>query len=142
MKYGKGPRGLIGIALQQLSVKKWGDSLHVSPQILKDLDEMHGGIQKEVTVHKEEKPGRVKSDRKKVRAKLERCIDSFDIKSHPTEIVNISSGAVNKDPSVNVENYLPLGCQKLTIFIDVLPERFKNLITKKVAITKKDKKGV
>ena len=63
MKYGKGPRGLIGITLQQRSVKKWAYSLHISTQVLKDLDEMRGGIQKEVTVHKEEKPGTGMSDR-------------------------------------------------------------------------------
>lgn len=49
MKYGKGPRGLIGIMLQKHSVKQWTCSLHISTQILKDSDEMCGGIQKEVT---------------------------------------------------------------------------------------------
>ena len=37
MKHGKGLRVLIGIKLQQRSVKKWAYSLHVSTQILKDL---------------------------------------------------------------------------------------------------------
>ena len=48
---------------------------------------MRGVIQKKITVHKEEKPGSVKSDKagyNKRRPKLERCTDPFDTKSHPT----------------------------------------------------------
>ena len=44
------------------------------------------------TVHKEEKPGHVKKDCgdcKKLCAKLKRCIDPFDTKSYPTELINI-----------------------------------------------------
>lgn len=85
---------------------------------------MGDGLQKEVVVYKDEKPGRVKSDREdreKFRAKLERCIDLFDTKSHTIKIANISSGAVNKDTSVNKENYFSLGCQQLTTFVDDLP---------------------
>ena len=46
-----------------------------------------------VTVHKEKKPGHVKSNRadcKNLHAKLERCIDPLVTRSDPTEIVNIS----------------------------------------------------
>ena len=98
---------------------------------------MHGGIQTKVTVHKEEKPAHVKSDRagcKNLHAKLERCIDPLVTRSDPTEMANISSGAVNKDPSVNCENSSFFGCQQLTMFIDVLPERLEISITRKVAI--------
>lgn len=106
---------------------------------------MHGGIQTKVTVHKEEKPGHVKSDRagcKNRHAKLERCIDPLVSRSDPTDMANISSGAVNKDPLVNCENSQLFGCQQLTMFIDVLPERFEISITRKVAIPQKDKKAV
>ena len=82
MKYEKGSRGLKGITLQQRWVKKWGYSLHVSTETLK----------RKFTVHKEEKPGHVKKDCgdcKKLCAKLKRCIDPFDTKSYPTELINI-----------------------------------------------------
>ena len=97
---------------------------------------MHGGIQTKVTVHKENKPGHMKSDRadcKNLHAKLERCIDPLVTRSDPTEIVNISSGAVKKELSVNCENSDFFGCQQLTMFIDVLPERSEISITRKVA---------
>ena len=107
MKYGKGPGGLIGVTLPQRSVKKWAYSLHVTTQILKDLEVMRERKSvKDITVHKEEKPGRLKSDandRENLRVKFEQCIDPLDGKSHPNEIVNISTGALNKDPTVNVE---------------------------------------
>ena len=35
IKYGKVPRRMIGITLQQHSIKKWAYSLHISTQILK-----------------------------------------------------------------------------------------------------------
>ena len=78
MKYGKGPGGLIGVTLQHRSVKKWAYSLHVTTQILKDLAEMRERKSiREITAHKEQ-PGRMKSDatdREKLRAKIEHCID-------------------------------------------------------------------
>lgn len=67
--------------------------MHLSTQVWKNLKKMGDGIQKEVTVHKDGKPGCVKSDREdreKIIAKLKRCIDPFDTKSHPIEIINIS----------------------------------------------------
>ena len=144
MKYGKGPGGLIGITLQQGSVKKWAYSLHVLTQILHDLDEMRNARStKEVTVHKEEKPGRIKADaikRENLRKKIEQCINPFDVKSHPTEIVNISTGSIN--PSVNVENSVCLGSHQLTAFIGDLPESFTKSITRQVIVPKKDKRSV
>ena len=76
MKHGKGLRVLIGITLQQRSVRKWAYSLHVSTQILKDLEKMRSFIQIEVPVNKEEKPGRGKLDkvdREKLCPKLDIC---------------------------------------------------------------------
>ena len=146
MKYGKGPGGLIGVTLQQRSVKKWAYSLHVTTQILKDLEDMRErkSVQ-DVTVHKEEKPGRLKSDandREKLRVKFEQCIDPLDAKSHPSELVNISTGAINKDPTVNVENAVAIGVHQLSSFINELPESFAKSIEKKVVVMKKDKKCV
>ena len=146
MKYGKGPGGLIGVTLQQRSVKKWAYSLHVTTQILKDLAEMRERKSvREITVHKEEQPGRIKSDatdREKLRAKIEHCIDPLDAKSHPNEIVNICTGAINKDSAVNVENAVSIGSHQLSSFINGLPESFAKTIEKKVMVLKKNKKSV
>ena len=63
MRYGKGPGGLIGVTLDQTSVKKWANRLHISTQILNDLEAIcDKGHQKEKIFHKEEMKGRIKSD--------------------------------------------------------------------------------
>ena len=90
--------------------------------------------------HKEEKPGRIKSDRadrEKLRAELSNCVDS---NSHPREIVNISTRSINKDTSVNVENAVSIGYQQLKSFINELPESFAKSIERKVVVPKKRKK--
>ena len=92
--------------------------------------------------HKEEKPGRIKSDRadrEKLRAELSNCVDS---NSHPREIVNISTGSINKDTSVNVENAVSIGYQQLKSFINELPESFAKSIERKVVVPKKERKCV
>ena len=114
--------------------------------MLKDLEDMRErkSVQ-DVTVHKEEKPGRLKSDasdREKLRVKFEQCIDPLDAQSHPNEIVNISTGAINKDPTVNVENAVAIGLHQLSSFINKLPESFAKSIEKKVVVLKKDKKSI
>ena len=92
---------------------------------------MHGGIQNKATVHKDEKPGRLKSDsadRENLRAELERYIDPFDTKSNTAETVNISSGAANKDPLVNVENSVSFGCQTRQLIKDKKAVRIGDLV--------------
>ena len=55
MKHGKDPGALIGITQQRRLVKKWAYSLHVSTQLLHDLNEMRHKKQREVTTAKEKK---------------------------------------------------------------------------------------
>ena len=104
MRYGKGPGGLIGVTLDQTSVKKWANGLHISTQILNDLEAMRDkGHQKEKIFHKEEMKGRIKSDgvdRAKLRKFLENCIDPLDSSKHPPKLVNVYSGMLTKEANV------------------------------------------
>ena len=40
VRYGKGPGGIVGVTLLPNIVKKWANSLHITTQILKHLDDM------------------------------------------------------------------------------------------------------
>ena len=62
MKYGQGTGRLFDITLQKASVKKWAYSLHVSTQLLHELDKMREEKQRKLTVHKKGRPSRIKAD--------------------------------------------------------------------------------
>ena len=52
---------------------------------------------KEVMIHKDERPARIKLDaqyRRNILHKLESCIDPMDPTNHPDELVNIVTGRV------------------------------------------------
>ena len=87
MRYGKGPRGIIGITLSPKMLKRWALSLHICSRLVQDVKTMTDG-QKEITVteHKEESPSRIQSDeldRAKLRAHLVMCIDPLSPETHP-----------------------------------------------------------
>ena len=93
MKYGKGPPGgLIGITLNPITVKKWANGLHISTQILIDIDNLREGEHKrEKIVHKEEMNSTIESDKQdrlKIKNALENCVDPLDPSQHPDELVN------------------------------------------------------
>ncbi len=43
MRYGQGPRGIIGITLQQAALKRWTYSLHTFSELTKDLNDPQEG---------------------------------------------------------------------------------------------------
>ena len=81
----------------------------------------------ETNVHKEEYAGRIKSDaadRTKLRKKLDACIDPLSTANHPKELVNIASGRINSDSTVNVAVAVDIGASQLNSFINKLPSGF------------------
>ena len=78
-------------------------------------------------------------DRNKLRAKLDQPIDALDSNNHPPQIVNITSGAINREIVVNVEYFLEIGFQQLN-FIKGLRRSFSISIKREMVLPKKDKK--
>ena len=78
MRYGHGRRGIVGITLKQETLKTWAYSLHACNVIVNDLNKMRDReCSPSQTYHKEERPGRIKSDaqdRKALREKIELSI--------------------------------------------------------------------
>ncbi len=146
MRYGKGPGGLIGLTLNEQSVKKWAYGLHICTEIIRDLAEMRSNDDsKDVLVHKEEMPSRLKSDncdRSKIRIKLEQCINPLEPTQHPANLVNVSTGYINKSNAVNVEQAIDIGCQQMQTFVENFPDCFHKTISKQVHMLKSEKKGI
>ena len=136
MRYGHGPSGIIGITLQPSTLKKWAYSMHTCSQVIQDVSHMGDthSRNKQVDVHKEERPSRIKADqqdRLKIREKLLSCIDPLDSGSHPKNIVNISSGRVGPD-SVNAHMSVEIGSEQVTLYEQSWPEGFYEPIPKRV----------
>ena len=125
MRYRKGSGGIAGVTLQPNIVKKWANSLHITTQILKDLDDMREKARpKSQEFHKEEAIGRRRSDEDDqagIRKALEKSINPFqrDLKG----LANIYSGyTANKE--VNVHNSLKIGQEQQSKFEANWPDGF------------------
>ena len=119
MRYGKGPKGIIGIPLKLSAVKRWVSSMHVCCQVANDVATItQRQNKKEVSSHKEENPARIRSDQKDrniIRNKPESSIDPLDPTDHPDEIVNIVTGRIAPS-SVNVEKSVEIGKTPMVSF--------------------------
>ena len=63
IRYRKVPGGIVGVTLQPNVVKKWANSLHITTQVLKDLDSMREKARpKSQKFHKKEAKGRRRSN--------------------------------------------------------------------------------
>ena len=129
--------------MQPNVVKKWANSLHITTQILKDLDDMREKARpKSQDFHKEEAKGRRKSDEDDqagIRKALEKCINPFqrDLKG----LVNIHSGYVaNKE--VNVHNSLKIGQEQQSKFEASWPDGLHSPIKNEIVTMKSSKKSV
>ena len=146
MRYGKGPGELIGLTLNEKSVKIWAYGLHICTEIIHDLDEMRSNdCSKDVQIHKEEITSRLRSDccdRDKIRIKLEQCINRLEPTQHPVTLVNIATGYVDKSSAVNVEKAIEIGCRQMKKFVQEFPDSFHKTISKQVHMLKSEKKGV
>ena len=141
MRHGKGSRGLVGITLQPKSVKQWALSLHACAQVLLDLEKMRDRERcKDQLRHKEELPGRIKSDqidRSKIRKMLDTMIHPLDIMETPDELLNIYTGAISPK-AVNIDDALSIGTKQKIDFIDSLPDGFHQSLKKEVTSMTKE----
>ena len=145
MRYGKGPKGIIGITLKPSTVKRWAFSMHVCCRVANDVATITQRQTKlELLSHKEENPARVKSDgkdRKNIRNKLEVSIDPLDPTDHPQEIVNIVSGRIAPS-SVNVDKSVEIGKAQMVLFEENWPAGFNTPIPKQTVTMDVAKKSV
>ena len=145
MRYGKGPKGIIGITLKPSAVKRWAFSMHVCCRVANEvatITERRKTV--EVSSHKEENPARVKSDgidRQNIRAKLAMFTDPLDPTNHPDEIVNIASGRIAPS-SVNVDKSVEIGKALMVQFEDNWPSGFNTPIPKQIVTMAVAKKSV
>ena len=119
MRYGHGPRSIIGITLKPETLKTWALGLHICSrleQVIADITEDERVTSQET--HKEETTettARIRSDakdRESIRIKLELCIDPLNPSSHPSNIVNIVSGKV-ADDAVNAQDAVSIGTEAM-----------------------------
>ena len=130
--------------LRPKTVKQWALSLHACAQVLLDLETMRDREKcKDQVTHKEELPGRIKSDhidRLKIRKGLSSMIHPIDVKENSDKLINIYSGAISPK-TVNVDDALLIGNKQKNNFIVSLPDGFYQPIKKEVttmAVTKKN----
>ena len=89
-----------------------------------------------VTTHKEECQSRIKedaADRAKIQERLSTCIDILDTSQHPkTGLVNVYSGRIIDDPTVNVHEAVKIGTEEQTAFEGEWPASFHLKLKKRV----------
>ena len=64
MKFGKGPRGIIGVATQPRTLKVCAKSQHIQNKLLSDLEYLRNKDESPNQVHKEETKTQIASDNK------------------------------------------------------------------------------
>ena len=102
-----------------------------------------GYTEKEVMIHKEERPARIKSDaqdKQNILHKLQSCIDPMDPTNHPDELVNIVTGRVAPG-TVNAGLSVQIGTAQLREFEESLPDGFNSTISKKVVTMSVNRKA-
>lgn len=131
------PSGIIGSTLNESTLAIWAFSHSTLTQLLNDLQEIkEGDVQTLVSTHKEERHTRVKedaADRSKLRGTLSTCIDVLDTSKHPdTGLINVFSGCIIDDPTVNVHEAIQVGAAEQQTFEDGWPASFHLKLAKKV----------
>ena len=143
MRYGKGPGEIVGVTFQPNAIREWGNSLHITTQILKDCDDMREKARpKSQEFHKEEAKARRRTnedDRAGIRKALEKCINPFqrDLKG----LVNIYSGYfANKE--ANIRNSIKIGQEQRLKFQASWPDGFHSPINNEIETMKSCRKSV
>ena len=137
MRYGHGPSGIIGSTLNESTLAIWAFSHSTLAQLANDIDEIKDGKRENVVItHKEERNPRIKEDsddRKNLRETLSTCIDILDPSHHPdTGIINVFSGRIIDDPSLNAHDAVVIGAAEQQAFESKWPASFHCRIAKKV----------
>ncbi|KAL8585757.1 hypothetical protein ACOMHN_040539 [Nucella lapillus] len=121
MRYGHGPSGIIGSSLNESTLAIWAFSHSTLTQIYNDMETLKEGQEDVVvTTHKEERQSRIKddaSDKAKILERLSTCIDILDTSKHPeTGLVNVYSGRIIDDHTVNVHEAVKIGTEQQKAF--------------------------
>lgn len=136
MRYGKGPRGIIGVTLKPNTLKTWALSLYSCRELAKDISDMTTVEKNDTRQHKEEMNARIASDAKdraKIRQKLRESIDPLDPSSHPSEaFIQIVSGRITTDPVINVHDTVSIGQDMMTKYESSWPQGFNDVLHKQV----------
>lgn len=138
MRYGHGQSGIIGITLKPETLKTWAYSLHSCNTIISHLDHMRTQEQCRPisqTHHKEETKARMKTDakdRQALREKLEVCIDPLQTDNNQEGLVNIVTGQLLTQPSLNVDKAAEIGSKQMEEFEKTWPASFHETLQKRV----------
>ena len=144
MRQGKGPSGIIGVTLKPNSLKTWALSLHICSVLAKDISDMTSDDEHQ-HLHKDVMKARMTADatdRSKIRHNLQESIDPLYSSSHSdgNNIVQIVSGRIATDPTVNVHEAVAIGTETIKHYESTWPGGVHDTRPKKVrtmAITKK-----
>ena len=122
-------------------------SVHDCIAIDRDLERIRNGEEtKTQTTHKDETASAISADgkkREKIREKLSISIDPLDAEQHPVGLlVNIVTGEVMQNESINVDNALEIGEQQRQMFEYEWPESFHQTISKNVVTMTRDRRAV
>ena len=137
MRYGHGPAGIVGSTWNESTLAIWALSHSTCVQLMNDLEVMKDGEEQNiVTSHKEERQTRIKADaadRMRIREAISTCIDIFENDKHPVKgLVDIFTGRVVDEATVNVHNSLQIGTSQWLEYERQWPAGFHKKLTKKV----------
>ena len=136
MRYGHGHSGIIGLTLSKEAVKTWAYSRHVYSRSKHALDAMNNQDLQPSSKHKEEGATRIKKDaedRAALSSQLDMSLHPLKEALQPAEhLINIASGEVVRDASVNVSEAVFIGTLEMNKFSNQCPEDFHQPIKKMV----------
>ena len=111
---------LVGLEMKPETMKTWAYSLNSCCEIVEGLHTMQNKLPRETELNKEEMKNCIRKDqidRQVLQTKIENPITIFRTNQHPKDaLVNITTGKIITDPTVNVEESLRIGEQKLQEF--------------------------
>ena len=150
MRYGHGQSGIIGLTLKPEAVKTWAFSMHACNTIVNNLDVMRDDDYSVIgelsqTKHKEESRARImndSADRQGIKRKLNACIDPLYENQYTDKLVNIVTGQVINNTSVNADNAIQIGRQQMEEFENGWPESFHETIHRSVTTIPTGKKSI
>ena len=120
--------GVVGSTTNPESIKTWAYSYHDCLSLTTGLEEMRDLDTANIQMtHKEEAKACIKSDgidRKALHEKLSVCIDPLNPNQHPNNLINIVTGEVMMNDSINVDQAVELGKKQLQEFEAGWPESF------------------
>lgn len=120
--------GVVGSTKNPESIKTWAYSYHDCLSLTTGLEEMRDLDTANIQMtHQEEAKARIKSngiDRKALHEKLSVCIDPLNPNQHPNNLINIVTGEVMMNDSINVDQAVELGKKQLQEFEAGWPESF------------------